>query len=206
MVYDPNYHRAWRKANPDKERAAMQRYIAKHPDWYDNLRQWARDNPAKVREAKQRWNRDNIEKCREHRRRSYHKCKILKGRPKADPLKRKQWQLAYEKARRQRDPQYRLRCNIGGRIRGALKLAEKSKARQHTEEMVGYTMAELRAHLESQFEWWMSWENYGLLWHIDHIKQVATFTFPKDIRPCWALSNLRPLCKEINQARPRIRM
>lgn len=47
----------------------------------------------------------------------------------------------------------------------------------------------------------MSWENYGLLWHVDHIRPVKTFRLPEQAKECWALENLRPLQKEINLSR-----
>lgn len=59
-----------------------------------------------------------------------------------------------------------------------------------------FTIKELRVHMENQFDDWMSWENYGL-WHIDHIRPVASFEFTsmedEDFKKCWALENLQPL-------------
>ena len=59
-----------------------------------------------------------------------------------------------------------------------------------------FTMDELRTHLENQFDDWMNWNNHGL-WHIDHIKPVASFNFTsmedEDFKKCWALENLQPL-------------
>ena len=64
---------------------------------------------------------------------------------------------------------------------------------------------ELREHLESQFEDWMTWENHGVWhptekrWHIDHImpqsvllEGVTSMDDPK-FRECWSLKNLQPL-------------
>lgn len=62
---------------------------------------------------------------------------------------------------------------------------------------IDYTVAELRAHLEKQFNGKMSWENHGLRgWHIDHIVPVSHFG--SDIRGAWALTNLRPLWAKEN--------
>lgn len=59
-----------------------------------------------------------------------------------------------------------------------------------------FTMDELRIHLENQFDEWMNWDNHGL-WHIDHIRPVASFEFTsmedEDFKKCWALENLQPL-------------
>ena len=63
-------------------------------------------------------------------------------------------------------------------------------------EGLSFTMEELRTHLENQFDDWMNWDNHGL-WHIDHIKPVASFDFTsmedEDFKKCWALENLQPL-------------
>lgn len=78
----------------------------------------------------------------------------------------------------------------------------ETKARRGWQGLVGYTIDELKAHLEKQFKPGMSWDNYGSCWHIDHIAPRAAFNFstPEDIdfKRCWALSNLRPLEAEKN--------
>lgn len=99
------------------------------------------------------------------------------------------------------DPLFKLKLLIGSQMRKALKRKGGSKAGRAWQDLVGYSVVDLRAHLEAQFEWWMDWGNHGLLWEIDHIRQVAAFKLPEQIRECWALSNLRPLQKEINRSR-----
>lgn len=70
-----------------------------------------------------------------------------------------------------------------------------------TMELVGCTAAELRDHLESQFQPGMSWENYGE-WHVDHRRPCASFDLldpaqqlecfhHTNLQPLWALDNLR---------------
>src|SRR3546814_14803337 len=44
------------------------------------------------------------------------------------------------------------------------------------ETLVGYTVADLMAHLERQFLPGMSWDNRGE-WHIDHIRPLCSFEF-----------------------------
>ena len=41
----------------------------------------------------------------------------------------------------------------------------------------------------------MSWENYGNVWHLDHVKPKAKFNFneERDFRRCWSLVNLQPM-------------
>jgi hypothetical protein len=71
------------------------------------------------------------------------------------------------------------------------------------ENLVGYSVADLRRHLESQFIKGMSWEKFfGGGIHIDHIIPRMKFDYssPTDsqFRECWALSNLRPIWPKQN--------
>ena len=61
---------------------------------------------------------------------------------------------------------------------------------------LGYTMAELREHLERQFANGMDWAAFsrGEI-HIDHIVPVSAFDLSSDdgVRACWAMDNIQPL-------------
>ena len=96
-----------------------------------------------------------------------------------------------KKIRRKNDPNYKLLSNLRTRLWYALKGNSKSAS---TMELIGCTIDELRQHLESKFESWMTKENYGL-WHVDHIIPCASFdlTDPKQQKICFHWSNLQPL-------------
>lgn len=70
------------------------------------------------------------------------------------------------------------------------------KASRNWAVALGWTMDELKVHLERQFVHGMGWHNKGA-WHIDHIRPVASFSFTcvddPQFRECYALTNLRPL-------------
>ena len=75
-----------------------------------------------------------------------------------------------------------------------------SKNGRHWETLVGYTLEELRAHLEKQFIGGMSWDNYGIgegQWSVDHIMPRTFFKFETDTDSeflrCWSLKNLQPM-------------
>ena len=78
---------------------------------------------------------------------------------------------------------------------GSLQRALKGQMKQaRTRELLGYTVEELRIHLESQFQegmGWHNWSKYG--WHIDHVKPVSSFPVDASIKDINALQNLRPL-------------
>lgn len=80
-----------------------------------------------------------------------------------------------------------------GMLRRVL-LSTKKRKSAKTEAILGYTFAEFRAHIESRFESWMSWENYGE-WHVDHVVPIRWFLRNgiRDPRVINALENLQPL-------------
>lgn len=130
--------------------------------------------------------------------------------------KRKKQQAAQKKEYRQRpevkarhaerqriyaakDPFYRVRKNFRSRLNMLLKNGKQIS----TVTYLGCSKEEFMKHLESQFEKWMTWENYGTKWHVDHIMPCASFDHsdPKQIAMCWHFSNLRPLCAKKNASK-----
>lgn len=81
-----------------------------------------------------------------------------------------------------------------------------SKNGRRSFDLIGYSLDELMSHLESKFEPWMSWDNYGFYgWHIDHIRPLSSFNYETpdcpEFKLAWALSNLRPLAASENIAK-----
>lgn len=72
------------------------------------------------------------------------------------------------------------------------------------ERELGYSIAELKRHLELQFTRGMNWQKFasGQI-HIDHIIPQAAFDMADDDewRRCWCLSNLRPMWAKENLAK-----
>ena len=90
------------------------------------------------------------------------------------------------------------RNRMSNRMSCAVKrLLHGQKKGRHWEDLVGYTIDDLRAHLERLWEPDMTWENYGKSgWHIDHVKPITAFRYDSyedaDFKTCWALENLMP--------------
>lgn len=112
---------------------------------------------------------------------------------------------AYEREKQRRlrlEPEQRLLC----RIRARLRTMVLDKAGRRTEDILGYTSAELRDHIERQFTNGMSWDALlrGEI-DIDHIIPVRVFSVRSvddvDFKACWALSNLRPLWSKENRSK-----
>lgn len=61
-------------------------------------------------------------------------------------------------------------------------------------------ISEVVKSLESQFDEFMNWGNYGIYWDIDHIipQCMFDFTILDEVRTCWDPKNVRPLRREEN--------
>ena len=153
------------------------------------------------------------EKDREYQRAYYHAHKEAAALYRAaNPEKCRTWnkgwkarnkakQAASEKLWRKKQPWHRPTKAMKRWIRGGL-----DRGRSGPHRVVGWTIQELKAHLEGQFWGAMCWENYGRDgWHIEHIRPLSEFRYVSQEDPlfaeAWALSNLRPLWGWENQAK-----
>jgi len=85
---------------------------------------------------------------------------------------------------------HRMSQSIREALRGA-------KRRCKWEDLLGYSVDELKAHLESQFTEGMTWEQFfGGGIHIDHV--IPRMKFKYTSHNGWALSNLRPIWPKEN--------
>jgi len=83
-------------------------------------------------------------------------------------------------------------------IRGALKRGSRNDS---IEGLLGYSMPQLKDHIERQFTRGMSWDKWGKGGiHIDHIlpRKCFDLTTVEGVQAYWALHNLRPLWAKDN--------
>ena len=99
-------------------------------------------------------------------------------------------------SRRKLDPLVRLNSNFSSLMARSLKKKAVSKNFNHWENLVGYSIQDLKEHLQSQFKPGMNWDNYGQ-WHVDHIYPKSKFNIEalgdEEFKKCWSLTNLQPL-------------
>src|SRR5271165_1715909 len=116
-----------------------------------------------------------------------------------------------EKERKKNDPEYKLHSSIRSSIKSVIKRNGGKKDGKSSIKYVPYTFQELQKHLESLFEPWMTWENWGKYdpktwndndqftwkWQLDHIIPQSDLPYAtlddENFHKCWSLSNLRPL-------------
>lgn len=99
----------------------------------------------------------------------------------------------------------RINNTIGGSIRKYLKSINKPK-RSRTFEILGCPIDNFKLYLESKFEPWMNWENYGKYngdlnhgWDIDHIIPITSAKTEEDVYKLNHYSNFQPLCSYTNR-------
>lgn len=125
---------------------------------------------------------------------------------------RRKFKREYERKRLQ-DPIYRLQKTISAVVYGFLK---QDKNNLSIKKYLPYSLDQLKKHLESQFESWMTWDNRGIFdpktwddnnsttwtWQLDHIIPHSSFQYSsmedQAFKDCWALSNLRPYSAKQN--------
>jgi hypothetical protein len=100
------------------------------------------------------------------------------------------------------EPVFRLEHNLRNRLGQAFK-SQAVKKTKSTLKLVGCTRDQLKEHLVSRLREGMTLENYGKIWHIDHIRPCSSFDLSDKAQAsaCFHYSNLQPLFAEENLAK-----
>jgi hypothetical protein len=157
---------------------------------------WFEENKKKRREYVIRYHKENVGKrsewCKNWRERNPEKVKAYSDKIQST----EEYRLS--RRERRKDPAHCLDHRMSTAVQIALR---ENKAGRKWEILVGYTLNDLKQHLEKLFRQGMSWENIGK-WHVDHIIPKALFNYEMaediDFKRCWSLGNLQPLWAEEN--------
>jgi len=83
---------------------------------------------------------------------------------------------------------------------------DKSKNAPYFLDKLGCSFEEFKLYLESKFEKWMNWDNYGKYngeinygWDIDHIIPLSSAKIEEEIYKLSHYTNLQPLCSKFNR-------
>jgi hypothetical protein len=178
------YQKAWREANSkelgDKKRAYYETTREAHAARSKAYREANAEELARKKKKYYQANREEL-------------AVKTKAYRKATRAKRN----AREANKRRTDVEYKLRVYLRTRLNKALK--RDSKVGSAVRDL-GCSIAELRAHLESQFNSQMNWRNWGKYWEVDHVYPLDSANL-KDRSEFLAVNNwrnLRPLTKVAN--------
>ncbi len=159
---------------------------------------WAMPETIEQRRARKRLARAANPEPHRQRRREW-------GNANKDRRKKynRKWYLANKQyfIDRRKNPATRIAIYYRTRVWCAIKrFCDKASKSAPTARLIGCSIQELCQHLESQFRQGMTWENYGPIWHVDHIKPCAAFdlTKPEEQTACFHYTNLQPLFAEEN--------
>ncbi len=195
---------------------AKEYYLINKEEILQKTKEYAKENKEKTREWKVAWcsrnkesigekrekNKDEINRRRRELYQENNNDRLIaatqyreKNREKIRKWGRDYWNRA------KTNPMKRLKVNISSSMCISL---NGNKNGYRWEGLVGYTLVDLKNHLESLFQDYMTWDNYGRGgWEIDHIYPVSRFNFIStecdDFKKCWALENLQPLWEKENQ-------
>ena len=89
-------------------------------------------------------------------------------------------------------------------MKGRYAISYYKKSR--TTEILNCSITDFKIYLESKFESWMTWDNYGRYngelyygWDIDHIIPISSANTEEDIILLNHYTNLQPLCSYTNR-------
>ena len=109
------------------------------------------------------------------------------------------------KTKRENNKLFRLSGNLRSLIRASF-ITNGYKKNSKTYKILGCSFEEFKQHLESKFESWMNWENYGKYngelnygWDIDHIIPSSSGINENEMIELNHYTNLQPLCSHINR-------
>jgi hypothetical protein len=152
-------------------------------------------NKDDYRERNKLWVKNNHEKQKAYGRKSYHKNKeVCNDRSRAYSKLNRETLSRKEKERIDKDIAFKIKKRLRTRLYVSVK-SQGTIKHKSTLKLLGCTIIELKAHLESKFLPTMTWDNYGSLWHIDHIIPCSKFdlTNEEEQRRCFHYTNLQPL-------------
>jgi hypothetical protein len=185
----------WKIKNPDKVRTAKRKWAAR---WYQKNKAlhlkrataWKRANREKVRERARIWARQHraankyVLNARKRERRS--------RRNEAETQKDRLYRREYSRRIFATSVNHKIALNFRRRIYKLVKGTHKSESMI---KLLGCSVGSFRIYIENKFEEGMTWQNYGHLWHLDHIIPCAIFdlTKPEQQKRCFHFSNYQPL-------------
>ena len=177
-------------------------------------KEYVKRNKEKILTANKDYRAENKDKIATYAKKRYVKSKVKISayskqykitNKERDRVKNNKTKALYKQKRIATDPLYKLRINTSNLISISLKrkgYTKKSKSFQ----ILGCSAVEFKEHLESKFETWMNWDNYGKYngelnhgWDIDHIIPVSSATSEADLLLLNHYTNLQPLCSYVNR-------
>lgn len=177
------------KCKSCKKEYDKQRLISNKEVIYAQCREWNKLNKEKLIKSTQNWIQNNSERYKEIKKNSFKKFySNLENKNK-----RREYDRKYIKQKRQNNIEYKIKDSIGSIINYHLKKGKN----EPTIKYLGCSIKEYIVYLKNMFLQEMNWENYGIVWEIDHKTPLSSFdlTQEKNIYEAFNYKNTQPLFK-----------
>lgn len=201
------YKRNWYRKNNEKYKKYREENKDSIKEYMDKYRE---ENKEYLTEYAKSYYLDNKEEICQKSKEYYFENKEYvsewkKNYRKLNSDKLNDYQNEYQKSRKKRDNLFRLSSNIRTLIYNSIVRCGYKKESK-TYNILGCSFEGFKLYLESKFEDWMTWENYGLYngefnhgWDIDHIIPLSSANTKEEIIKLNNYENLQPLCSKINR-------
>lgn len=183
LTYAKNYYR--------KNKEKIQKRLASS----DTTKIYNQKNKVKINKVKYDWALKNKDKVNQ----------TSKKYREANKDKLRVYRRTYKKDKMLNDPCFKAKEKIRQIISNSIRNGGYLK-KLKTKEILGCSFDEFKSHIESKFESWMNWSNYGLYngklnygWDIDHKIGLKTANTYEDIIKLNHYTNLQPLCSYTNR-------
>lgn len=176
--YQKDYHKIYDKEYKELNEDKIKEYQKNyHKEYQKKYREKKKEH---IRNIKQKWYQDNKELIKEDTK-------------------------TYYNNRIKNDSFFKLKRNLSTLIKNSIRRNGGVKNKRSCD-ILGCTINEFKRHLESKFEDWMSWDNYGKYdgqcntgWDIDHIIPTSSAKTEEDLYRLNYYTNLQPLCSKVNR-------
>ena len=194
--YQKEYQKNYRMVNKEKHNNNAKEY-------YKTNKETAQKKSKEYRELNKETIQKKSKEYRESNKKILKKNKQLWYQKNKDKVKSRV--AEYQKLRKSKDPVFKLKANIRTMISNILGNRGFTK-KSSTFDIVGCSYCEFINNIESQFESWMDWDNYGKYngelnygWDIDHVVPISSAKTEEDVLKLNHYTNLRPLCSKVNR-------
>ena len=201
------YNNIYYENNKKSVNEISKKYRENNKDKISELhKKYQKENKEKLRFKRLNWEGENKSKIKEYQKiwRNENKEYILNYSKKYRNENRNKIN-EYFNIKYKNNPIFKLKQNIRNRIRQTIKQNRFTK-KSKTYQILGCSYEEFKTYLESKFEPWMTWDNYGLYngelnygWDIDHIIPTSGAKSEQELINLNHYTNLQPLCGKVNR-------
>lgn len=132
-------------------------------------------------------------------------CHNIRGRKRRESKEVRNKEYEHTNNRRKTDHKFRFILSLRSCIKVSIKNKGYSK-KTKTYRILGCDKETFMNYIQSKWESWMTWENYGLYngelnygWDLDHIVPVSSANSEDEIIKLNHYTNFQPLCSKVNR-------